>query len=783
MSATPSENPIVPSEVIVPPIPPVLDYKAKLLELGIEESQITPELLQRFQEALRRYQSWTDANLALLEERVLWNLDKATATSQEKIIALTTWIEVQETTLPQVEPTASGLTDAAEAATAQVTETLEEMKTRLQTEATNQARVAIEAKLSNIPLFGEAIAWWLTEQGTAYLKASTEEGIWGKVKTFFIGLIAGMFWVQGIYDELKSGIETARSAELPIVPSSTESVPPAGENVAKPEDADVAEAHPRDDATIDDEAIPPIRPPVRPEHLGEATAEEIETRKKVYSKVWDVFLRQISWLILPQENSPDPVFFMLENNNLSWWEMVLIFSEYIQNKDGKSEEEITRLFDTLCSRIWIEGQYSTDRENTETILHMALWVNITNIVRQRLTSSIREDLRNDPNIKKQFWEDINTILEKEPQDMTFQEVKICLMMTLPNFFLSSWMEWIENIGEYIFWSSAISEITELGRDLQARSQNLLPPWITGYILSSAWNDTKLAQSESDTTFRGMVQQSLASGENWETWETSEDYRGMQKLIEFKNSILLSLDREEKFHLWFANFSESLRKNVNYREILWLYSLLDGNSDISQILWDDVTSSVVYVWIYNALPPSSNEWYITQWEYYWAILAQTQNETNAFMSPTEVSLVLNNTMRATDTFLRNYLSIVSNIRWTAHWAVKSEISDTLGIELSDTELTLLEYAALLCLILGNAAVAKSKLPLHIKIAVSAAMSTIGGSWFVSILYDNWAIVKIQRALNGNDALERTLNTTFEGLWFPPLSELAESSRNGVPFDSL
>jgi hypothetical protein len=57
MSLTPSENPIIPSEVIPSAIVPMVDYKTMLLELGIDESQITPELLGRFQEALRRYQS------------------------------------------------------------------------------------------------------------------------------------------------------------------------------------------------------------------------------------------------------------------------------------------------------------------------------------------------------------------------------------------------------------------------------------------------------------------------------------------------------------------------------------------------------------------------------------------------------------------------------------------------------------------------------------------------------------------------------------------------------
>lgn len=93
-----------------------IDHTPHLQALWLTEDQITPELLTRFQEALRLYQATPEANLALLEERVMWDLDTATASTQEKITALTQWISEQEENAPNAWDLATTAIDRAQAA-------------------------------------------------------------------------------------------------------------------------------------------------------------------------------------------------------------------------------------------------------------------------------------------------------------------------------------------------------------------------------------------------------------------------------------------------------------------------------------------------------------------------------------------------------------------------------------------------------------------------------------------------------------------------------------------
>lgn len=549
MSATPSENPIIPSEVIPPVVPPNIDYRTKLRELGIEESQITPELLQRFQEALRRYQSWTDANLALLEERVLGNLDKASATIEEKIDALTTWIETQEATLPQVEPTASGLIDAAEAATVEVTETLEEMRTRLQTEATNQAKTALEAKLSNFPFFWEALAWWLTEQGTAYVQASTENGIWGKIKTFFIGLIAGMFWVQGIFEELKARVETARNAELPVVPT----VLPVPDTPATPEDSWESDEDVEWENTVED------RPNV--DVIDEAISWN--TRNLYY----------LSWVrIIVSLNGHR------ENTNASTTDIFaglkdMTFNEILTLNESQKRSILGESIEDGEEALLDEILNSFRSETTETLLSIAL-------SKETIRNTLSPNGEINAWLAPLFWDDevswiaqMNRILDISVgpsfdwKNLTFEEIATLYLSSLSllrsHSFSALWATFSDT-SEF-FWEAIWEWFPE--------GTYIIPPHILeAFTLGMGTDITTTAHTSksSDEIFNLLLWTGKIDESDKETIQSIVEMKEYLK-GDFLESPKLMLSEEQK---------ELFKRNLDYAWVLGIYSILWWNADIS-----------------------------------------------------------------------------------------------------------------------------------------------------------------------------------------------------------
>lgn len=772
MSNNISETPINP---LIPTIPAIeLDPTNELEKLGLKAEDITPELLTRFQEALRRYQSGADANLALLEERVYVNLDEEVASTTEKIAALTAWIERQESSaVGDVIAPPHDLAAATETAAAEVSETMEAMRTRMENEATTRATEALQARFGNIPFFWESIAHWLIEQWKSSI-GNENSGIQGKINSIFVGLIAGIFGVQWIFDSFKVEITQARSAELPVVPqvptipiisptdteTDTDTATPSLEDTPSPEDTGGAEA------------IAPIRPQDRHDDLGEEPLEHIEisleTRKEAYSKAGNLFFLGLATATFESGHSPQLVYPHLDN--IAWGRIQEIYAIYENVPADSAEKESAYL--TMVRELHIENPNLIDDKITliwaiESIAHP----DTNSIIQGRLTDEVRNTLKNDEKIKAQFWDWGQEILSKRPTEMTFEELKIALMMSFPSFIISEWMEWATLVWEMLFWRELSDDLRLLWADLQDRAQSLLPEKVVGIFLTWALNNVNIVQDNP------LLYETIENSDIELNWEEQE---ALWKLVAFKDRVIESLN-SSKFNLWFSNFGETLKANLTYSEVILLYNILNANPDISSIPEEDeLLSSTIYSWIIYSLPEFW-ETYITKWQYIGAILQNTTTE-NPTLTETQISLILRQTGRGSNLFMREYFSYMQNQReWFREFS-RREIADSLGINpetVSNAQLDYLEYAIIISLLWWSVAASRLKLPLPLKIAISGIMAGAWVNWGLTILYDNWKLWEIITRFQWTDVLTRLDALIKENTWYS-IEELDERQRSWEPF---
>ncbi len=97
-------------------------------------------------------------------------------------------------------------------------ETLEEIRTRVETEAQETLENSITQIMWNIPLIGWPIAGWLTTQAQELVLNTQEDtSFWGSIKRWFVTFIAGIFGVNSAIENFEEAINRARNITLPEV--------------------------------------------------------------------------------------------------------------------------------------------------------------------------------------------------------------------------------------------------------------------------------------------------------------------------------------------------------------------------------------------------------------------------------------------------------------------------------------------------------------------------------------------------------------------------------------
>lgn len=187
---------------------PVLDYRQELMKLWLSEDDIWPNLVNRFQEHLRLYKNWVDANISLLTERI----EQSNTTTRGKVEVFEAWLAGQEELRPvQIADSNNILNDATQATTEWLSNAIESGEKWWQT----KAKEFISEKFKSIPLIWE----WLSETVFTAVKDKYETGK-GGIITFLLGLfpfwktLLNNFWIkEGINDDNGSTVEKKGSKD------------------------------------------------------------------------------------------------------------------------------------------------------------------------------------------------------------------------------------------------------------------------------------------------------------------------------------------------------------------------------------------------------------------------------------------------------------------------------------------------------------------------------------------------------------------------------------------
>jgi hypothetical protein len=183
-----------------------------LSQRGFTEEEIPQlEQMEDFAEVRKRVeQAQAETLLAELETRSNARTETASEETDARIEADTRTLEERWTAF---KTDVLAITKTPESETPP--ETLEDMRTRLETEAIERVDENIRSRVASIPVIWEWLADTLIEQRQSSLTPS--EGIWGNIKNLFTLVIASFFGLRWVFKGLQDQVETARNAILPEV--------------------------------------------------------------------------------------------------------------------------------------------------------------------------------------------------------------------------------------------------------------------------------------------------------------------------------------------------------------------------------------------------------------------------------------------------------------------------------------------------------------------------------------------------------------------------------------
>lgn len=588
------------------------------------------------------------------------------------------------------------------------------------------------------------------EQATTYVREQVTWGIDSWIERNIPESVRNIFWwIANIWDKVWTWVIWLFSGTFLGKLFRTEE---SENNEEDPVDSDAEEWWPEDEAEDND---------TPDEEIWESDeTQNIPRRMLFYKTVWQQFMRQISGEIIPRNTAYRNIVQRLENK--AYWEIQNTFRDFLsQNWDTNilreflSDSEDIHLFRDMDDTI------------IKTVFQMIGGINAYTVVQERLWWSKYKDLANRDNFREYFWEEVQSrILNSNSlQELQYQDISLLVWYSLPPT-LISWLQWtLWNINGMIFWDEDNLSSLFLS-DSQERRDELMPEELLSRIVVDWWS----VQSPEDLRL-------LLSYDNLD--EAEQEY--VDRLIDFENHITQTIVQESRFNLWTTDFENLFTSSLSYREVVYLYLLLNGNSHIESI-WE-FESSLIYFWIYGVL--NKNHTRQAAGSYLGSLTRMVLNEDDDRITDVQRSLIYKNLGRAWDEAIRVSMNIVWEFR---HWAReywRQQIADALGVspEMIPSEaLDIIEIAAIVSLLGSNIVISRLPLPMHVKVLLSI---TLWGAWIpllISFLYDRGVFTRLLRQAWEYTYIDQ-LNDLLERETWHSLRDLAEFEENNIPFGDI
>ena len=423
----------------------------------------------------------------------------------------------------------------------------------------------LREKISSIPIVWDWIAWFFEETNNK----STDWVLWDIKKSLLWGIL-WFFWIKeaqkyfnGDYSDFK----------LPEIDVPTEWVESETDVEWEDWESEVVEKWEQweesNDWVVEEETT--IESP-------QEIQEKIEVRKSMYSSAALLWLRNTSWENFDNNQLHNSVFSTVEK--LKFSTISEAYSQYLE--DEKNEN---RYFE-LCTSLWMSIEDTLRKEEKDVVsqLESMVWTNARLTIKWNLSDIAW--IVQDEEFKKYFWDYWQELWSKSYEELSYHDLVILLAYSMPSVFGYLASQTKNGLTTAYFWVK--NEAKVFLEELSERSEVYVSPELLSAFSSITglwfWDNSDVPV-ENNENYKQKV---LA----WSDKLSDIDKINLDKIIDFKDAVISNI-KTDPLVSSFKNFDTLFDEGVNYSEIVSLYLLFDGKSDISNL---DITSKIWMFWI-------------------------------------------------------------------------------------------------------------------------------------------------------------------------------------------
>jgi len=483
---------------------------------------------------------------------------------------------------------------------------------------------------------------------------------------------------------------------------------------------------------------------------------KIEKKQDIYSAIGSTLFIQVSGERFP--NKSDRTYFFEKIQNLPWGEVIGSYTEYLEVAQTSTDHNKVEIaYKKLIAVLGINDTSSTQRDVLLATLNSVAGPVPITLIQERISPEKIKQVIADQNLEKKFWKEfVQGIQGKTPREMNFKQISIIYTLLFPGIVSEKLEAGKNSIREFLFGEDAGNEFSAIVEDFKEKRNVLLSEETIQKILISG---SPLSYVSDDTAFKDFLS------------ETSEEQE-ITKLIAFKNDFLKNLFESQKYQLWgFDKFESKIRANTNYKDIISIYTFLNGNPDISNL--DSLDSTGLYFWITKILDDDR--------EYALQLISETFVENSPHFTDVEKSIIQKNFLRLGKTYLDIYFEAMEVMSDGIRVGLKKSIESNLDIQVTDEVLDTSEWVVIASILWVGGWTLFVPHPV-VKI-LWVGIIAFGGNYAVSKLWDNGTFEKLETHMSQDNVyslLDKILKEQFDG---KGISDFAKGRESGADFESF